>query len=234
MSSVWFHMSVERFLKCLIFLITVLLISGNCLLVAQVSKSQPAMQQEILEKIDPRLSEMFEKYAVFVFDIYSIPVKLASIEALILSLVSVVFCLVLTVLSLKHFNRQKPNMSPATAKNHRMMMYMLLSYVAHFLLYFSFPLAAFILAIHDLMPFFGPMTFLLNISPAHFLGLSLSFTYCLIISPYRRVCIAILYLLTCTVQKPEALRGQNSNSNSSVSIIDSIMRRHSYRVSSST
>ncbi|CAO4367203.1 unnamed protein product [Caenorhabditis nigoni] len=193
------------------------------------------MQQEILNKTDSRLSEIFEKYAVFVFDIYSIPVKLASIEALILSLVSVVFCVVLTVLSLKHFFCQKPNMSPATAKNHRMMMYMLLSYVAHFLIYFSFPLAAFTLAIHDLKPFLGPVTFLLIISPAHFLGLSLSFTYCLIISPYRRVCIAIIFLITCTVQKPEASRGgQNSNSNSSVSIIDSIMRRHSYRVSSTT
>ncbi|EGT49646.1 hypothetical protein CAEBREN_24034 [Caenorhabditis brenneri] len=231
LASVWFHISVERFLKCLIFLVTVFLFSGNCFLISQVSRSQSDMQKKIVDGVDSRCAKIFEKYAVFVFDIYSIPIKLASLEALMLSFVSVVFCIILTVLSCKHFTRQKNNMSAATSKNHRMMMYMLVSYVAHFLIYFSFPLAAFTMAIHDVKPFLGNYTFLFIISPAHFLGISLSVTYCLIISPYRKVCIAILLLLSCTVRGNP--REQSSASNSSISVIDNIMRRHSYRVSAS-
>uniref|UniRef100_A0A1I7U1J0 G protein-coupled receptor n=1 Tax=Caenorhabditis tropicalis TaxID=1561998 RepID=A0A1I7U1J0_9PELO len=230
LASAWFHISVERFLKCLIFLITVVLIAGNCILISQVSRSQMALQKEIIENVDSRLATIFEKHAVFVFDLFSIPIKLASLEALALSILSVVFCIILTALSCKHFERQKTNMSAANSKNHRMMMYMLVSYVAHFLIYFSFPLAAFTMAIHDIKPFLGPLTFVFIISPAHFLGISLSVTYCLIIRPYRKVCIAIFLVLTCTA--PRSNRNQSSASNSSV--LDSIMRRHTYRVSASS
>ncbi|KAF1767246.1 hypothetical protein GCK72_007205 [Caenorhabditis remanei] len=152
-ASAWFHISVERFLKCLIALVTLILFSGNCFLISQVSGSQMAMQKEIVDTVDERCEKLFEKHAIFVFDIYSIPIKLASLEALMLSFLSVVFCIILTALSCKHFERQKSNMSQATAKNHRMMMYMLVSYVAHFLIYFSFPLAAFTMAIHEVKPF---------------------------------------------------------------------------------
>ncbi|CAI2346972.1 unnamed protein product [Caenorhabditis sp. 36 PRJEB53466] len=232
LSTQLFNISVDRLMKMVIFTVTMILLTGNFFLMTQLSRGhdQIEMQTNIVENIDARCAEIFNNYAVFVFDIYSWPILVSSIEALFLCFASVSFCAVMTVLSCKHFESQKPTLSATAARNHRMMLYMLISYVAHFLLYFSFPLAAFTIAIHDPKPIFGSITYLLIICPAHFLGISLSVTYCLIITPYRKVIVAILMILTCSpLQRPSTSEEPNRSTNS-LSIIDNALRRHSYRV----
>ncbi|CAI5441237.1 unnamed protein product [Caenorhabditis angaria] len=230
-----FNISIDRLLKILIFCSTLFLLVFNTILfLALFDMDHHNLQNQLIKNIEngEKVVEIFQNYGAFAFDINSWPIFMASLEAIILSFLTFLFCFIMVMLSWNEYEKQKQSVSQQVSRNHRMMLYMLISYVSHFLIFFAIPLTLFTISLHSTTPLFGRMTFTIIMSPAHILGISLSITYCIIITPYRNVVSSYIFILTCS--HPSNRCYNASRPDLQLSTIDnSVMFRRNSFVSSS-